>query len=335
MSNVLFMKFFKLDSQLKQDSTRFGLYHQKFLSNPISSLHEIPNLFNEVDFQTFLGYFTPEGRKRPKRMVIITAHDDDIVGYTGTLAKFIDQGVKISHIILTDGSQGYGESTLLEFVSKKELKELFAKILVHKDEGFIVCENEGAKKEYIDLLTKAGKKTSDVRLREARAAEKVLGIEKTIFTMFPDTTLNAHNYVYGLEAIVLRIIRDLKPHTLIIQDYLAPFDYNPDHYAAAHFGKGLHGHLSTPALGISPIPSPKLIVGRIEGIRRPDSRVPDLLTLLDEEYWNRKYESLLEYKSQMGLILSLAEDLEQKESFMHESFLIGLEEPIRLEHSHP
>ena len=327
------MKFFKLDSQLKEDSTKFGIYHQKYLSNPINSLHEIPNLFNEVDFDKFLSFFA-QGRKKPKRIVVITAHDDDILGYSGTLAKFIDSGIKIYHVILTDGSQGFGESAMLEFITKKELKELTSQLLTQKDSdpGFLVCDNEEAKKEYIDLLTRVGKKTSDIRLKETRAAEKVIGIEKTIFTMFPDTTLTSHNYIYGLEGIVLKIVRDLKPHSLIIQDHLAPFDYNPDHYAAAYLGKAIHGHISTPALGISPIPTPKLIRGRLEGIRRPDSRVPDLLTILNQEYFDRKYQSLLEYKSQIGIITSLAENIEEKEKFLHEAFFIGLEEPIKLEH---
>ncbi|MHA1785848.1 MAG: PIG-L deacetylase family protein [Candidatus Helarchaeota archaeon] len=331
------MKFYKLDSQLKQDLTTFGIYHQKFLKKSINNLNEISGLFNEVDYDTYLGYFAPEGRKKPKKIVIITAHDDDILGYSGTLARFIDGGVKIYHIILTDGSQGFGESALLEFISKKELKELVSQLLIKKDsdEGFLVCENEDAKEEYINLLTKAGRKTSKIRLNETRSAEKVLGIEKTIFMMFPDTTLTSYNYTYGLEAIVLRIVRDLRPHTIIIQDHLAPFDYNPDHYAAAYFGKAIHGHISTPALGISPISPPKLIRGRIEGIKRPDSRIPDLLTLLDEKYWNRKYESLLEYKSQLGIIQSLAENKDELKNFMHESFFIGLEEPIKLEHLSP
>jgi LmbE family N-acetylglucosaminyl deacetylase len=136
----------------------------------------------------------------PKTAMSIHAHpDDQDFTVAGTLAKWAKAGCRIISVIITDGSAGSNAP-------------------------------EHAADYKVTLAS--------LREEEQRAANKILGIKKTIFMGQPDGELEP---TVALRKEVTKMIRQYKPDTVIIGDPQAVFYGNgyinhPDHRAAAQIG---------------------------------------------------------------------------------------------------
>jgi LmbE family N-acetylglucosaminyl deacetylase len=133
----------------------------------------------------------------PKRAMSIHAHpDDQEFSIGGTLAKWSQAGSEIISVVITSGDSGSNDATK-DGSYKKELAEL--------------------------------------REKEQRAANAVLGIKETIFLRYPDGELEPS---IALRKDLTRIIRQFKPDTVSTGNPQAWFygdEYlnHPDHRAAA------------------------------------------------------------------------------------------------------
>ncbi len=133
----------------------------------------------------------------PKSAMSIHAHpDDQDFTVAGTLAKWAKAGCKIVSVIITSGDAGSNDPS-----------------------------KHGSYKPELAHL----------REDEQRAANKVLGINETVFLRYPDGELVAS---IALRKDITREIRRYKPEVVLVGDATAVFygsDYinHPDHRAAA------------------------------------------------------------------------------------------------------
>ncbi len=133
----------------------------------------------------------------PQSAMSIHAHpDDQEFTVAGTLAKWAQAGCQIVSVIITSGDAGSN----------------------HPDHDAT----------YKPTLAR-------IREREQRAANRVLGIQETIFLRYPDGELEAS---LALRRDLTRLIRKYKPEVVVIGDPQAIFYGNnyinhPDHRAAA------------------------------------------------------------------------------------------------------
>ena len=133
----------------------------------------------------------------PKSAMSIHAHpDDQDFGVAGTLAKWARAGCQITSVLITSGDAGSNDPS--------------------KDASY---------------------KPELARLREAeqRAANKLLGVNETVFLRYPDGELVAS---LALRKDLTRVIRRFKPEVVVVGDATSWFygnDYinHPDHRAAA------------------------------------------------------------------------------------------------------
>lgn len=250
----------------------------------------------------------------PARIAVITAHDDDLLSFCGVLAKWAaERPVEIHHLILTDGSMGFGEAALREVASEEEIRAAQQGLLREAssdDPGYLVRGGEAATAAYADLLRRAGERTAAVRQAEAREAERILGFHSTCFLGFQDAALSLCNASVdpagrlGATALTLRLVRDIGPDLMILQDRTQVIDLNPDHYAAGMIGYTVYWHLHCPVLGVDASEKPvKAVIQRgFEGIGRPEFRFPETLVHLDDRWLKRKFDSLAAYKNQQELV---------------------------------
>jgi LmbE family N-acetylglucosaminyl deacetylase len=133
----------------------------------------------------------------PKRALSIHAHpDDQEFTVAGTLAKWVQNGCEVTSVIVTSGEAGSNE--------------------ISRDATY---------------------KPELARLREAEQslANKILGIQNTVFLRFPDGELEP---TLNLRRELTRLIRQYKPEAVVTGDPLSLFYGNgyinhPDHRAAA------------------------------------------------------------------------------------------------------
>ena len=133
----------------------------------------------------------------PKSAMSIHAHpDDQDFSVSGTLAKWARTGCKITSVIITSGDSGSNDSS-----------------------------------------KSAAYKPELARLREGEqsAANKVLGVEETVFLRYPDGELVAS---IQLRKDLTRLIRRYKPEVVVTGDpsgwfYGNEYINHPDHRAAA------------------------------------------------------------------------------------------------------
>jgi LmbE family N-acetylglucosaminyl deacetylase len=143
---------------------------------------------------------TIEKEYLPTIAMSVQAHpDDQDFTVAGTLAKWAAAGCKIISVIITDGSAG---SNAPEHAA-----------------------------DYKATLT-------SIREQEQTAANKILGIQETVFLREPDGELEP---TVALRKEVTRLIRRYKPDVVVIGDPQAVFYGNgyinhPDHRAAAQIG---------------------------------------------------------------------------------------------------
>ncbi len=144
-----------------------------------------------------IGAMTNNTEYTPRSAMSIHAHpDDQDFTVSGTLAKWAKTGCKITSVIITSGDAG---------------------------------SNDPSKG--------AGYKPELARLREdeQRAANKVLGIQETVFLHYPDGELVAS---IALRKDLTRVIRRYKPEVVVTGDasgwfYGNEYINHPDHRAAA------------------------------------------------------------------------------------------------------
>ncbi len=278
-------------------------------------------------------WFPAVPEKQKKKIVVITAHDDDLITFSGVFAKFAKENdAEIHHLILTDGSMGCGEAALREFASEQELKKLTAALMkprdAAKDPGYFVLGDARALEEYADLLRRAGKRTAEIRQAEAREAERILGWHATYFLDYQDAALGQYDFgvidyrkLPGVTAIALRLVRDIAPDLMVLQDRNQVVDFHPDHYASGRIGYTIYWHLHCPVLGVDAMDKPfKAIIQRgFEGIARTDFRLPDYIVELNDAFLRQKLESLYAYKNQLELVNDLFR-VEEMEKFRLEGF---------------
>jgi len=274
--------------------------------------------------------------KRPdeaKKVVILTAHDDDLLSFCGVLSKFARENhCEVHHLILTDGSMGFGEAAMREVAGAGELDRLAEGLLKpaggKEDPGFFVRGDDADLQAYADVLREAGRRTAEIRRREARDAEKVLGFHATYFLDYPDAALSHYHYgmrhdsaMLGVTALAIRLVKDIAPDLMVLQDRTQEIDLNPDHYAAGWIGYTIYWHLHCPVLGVDPLEKPfKAVIQRgFEGIGRPEFRLCDYLIHLDDASLNRKFDSLRAYKNQLDLVNDLF-NVEEMEKWRVEGF---------------
>lgn len=199
----------------------------------------------------------------PKRAMSIHAHpDDQEFTVAGTLAKWAQAGSKIVSVILTSGDAGS---------NKPEHGEAYKPIL------------------------------AKLREHEQRAANKVLGVEETVFLGHPDGELEPS---IALRKELTRLIRQYKPEAVVIGDPQGVFYGNgyinhPDHRAAAQaalyavFPSAETRLIFTDLLkaGYKPHKVRRLYV---HGTEKPDTWVDIASTL------NVKVRALKKHKSQLG-----------------------------------
>jgi LmbE family N-acetylglucosaminyl deacetylase len=136
----------------------------------------------------------------PQRAMSIHAHpDDQEFTVAGTLAKWARAGCEIVSVIITSGDAGSNDPK-------------------HGDEH--------------------KPKLAKIREKEQRAANKILGIKKTIFLGYPDGELEP---TLELRKELTRLVRAHKPEAVVIGDPQGMFYGNgyinhPDHRAAAQAG---------------------------------------------------------------------------------------------------
>lgn len=144
-----------------------------------------------------IGHMTNNGEYIPQSAMSIHAHpDDQDFTVAGTLAKWARAGCKITSVIITSGDSGSNDPS------------------------------KGA--SYKPEL-------AGVREDEQRAANKVLGVQETVFLHYPDGELVAS---VALRKDLTREIRRYKPEVVLVGDATAVLygtDYinHPDHRAAA------------------------------------------------------------------------------------------------------
>ena len=144
-----------------------------------------------------IGPMTNDEEYIPQSAMSIHAHpDDQDFSVSGTLAKWARAGCKITSVIITSGDSGSNDPS-----------------------------KDGKYKPELALL----------REDEQRAANKVLGVEETVFLRYPDGELVAS---VALRKDLTRVIRRYKPEVVLIGDATAVFygnDYinHPDHRAGA------------------------------------------------------------------------------------------------------
>jgi len=278
------------------------------------------------------AWFPGVKRRDPKRVVVLTAHDDDLLAFAGTLAKLAGENrCQIHHLVLTDGSMGCGQDALEAVAGRKDLARLIRRLVRLKDKardpGYFVRGDSEAIGEYVAILREAGRRTADIRQREARDAEKILGFHSTYFLGFPDAALGRYNFGWsyeqnpGVMALALRLVRDIAPDLLVLQDRHQKVDFNPDHYAAGQIGYAIYWHLRSPVLGVDPLQKPfRAIVHRgFEGIFRAEFRFCDYLVRLSDVWLERKFLALKAYKNQIDLLKGLF-DVGEMEKFRIEGF---------------
>lgn len=130
------------------------------------------------------------------RVLVLAPHpDDETIGCGGTLRKYVEAGVRVKVLIMTDGRQG-----------NAEIRQL-------PDDDPIRRRREG------ELVTQ--------RRHEALAALDVLGIEEREFLDARDGELRASTSIMAPR--VARILSDWRPDSVLL-----PFvtDRHQDHFAA-------------------------------------------------------------------------------------------------------
>jgi len=199
----------------------------------------------------------------PKRAMSIHAHpDDQEFTVAGTLAKWARAGCEIVSVILTSGDAGSNDPQHGE--------------------------------EYKPTLAK-------LREREQKAADKVIGINETVFLGYPDGELEP---TLALRKELTRLIRQHKPEAVVIGDPQGVFYGNgyinhPDHRAAAQsalyavFPSAETRLIFTDLLtaGYEPHKVKRIYV---HGAEKPDTWVDITATL------NVKLKALKKHKSQLG-----------------------------------
>ncbi len=326
-------KYYSLKNPLKTERTPMGYLGRIGVKNSRSLKAAFTDNYKTMSEKALLkSWFPALTDEEKKTIVVITAHDDDLITFSGIMAKLAaEYNAEIHHLILTDGSMGCGEDALLQFSSRKELARLRKELMVPKkganDNGYIVRGSKKAWDEYAELLRKGGKNTAEIRQSEARDAEKILGWHSTYFLDFQDAALGQYNFGLshygnpGAMAVVMRLVRDINPDLMVLQDRNQVVDLNPDHYAAGWIGYTCYWHLHCPVLGVDGMDKPfKAVVQRgFEGISRPEFRYCDWLVHLEDKYLRQKLESLYAYKNQMELVNDLF-NVNEMEKFRIEGF---------------
>lgn len=338
------MKYFALKNPLKVTRTPMGLVGQYKTKVPADPKKLRDANYAPLTEDKLLKAWFPALKKDDKKViVVITAHDDDLIAFSGSIAKLAkERNAEVHHLILTDGSMGCGEEFMRMVCPAKELARLTKALVVDKcpkkDPGYHVIGNTKALNEYAEVLRKAGQKMAEVRETEARDAEKILGWQHTYFLGFQDTALEQHNfgitpyYNIGAMAVGLRLVRDINPDLIILQDRNQTVDFNPDHYASGRIGYAIYHHLHCPVLGVDGMEKPfKALIHRgFEGIGRPEFRFCDYLVELDDTYLGIKRDSLFAYKSQIELVEGLFTVSEMESKFRIEGFFDVEAAPARL-----
>ncbi len=209
----------------------------------------------------------------PQSAMSIHAHpDDQDFSVAGTLAKWAKAGCKITSVMITSGDAGSNDPS-----------------------------KDGSYKPTLASL----------REEEQRAANKVLGIDETVFLRYPDGELVAS---VALRKDITREIRRYKPEAVLVGDATAVFygsDYinHPDHRAAAEAAT----YAVFPSAGTRMIFTDLLAEGfephnvkrlYIHGSEKPDTWVDISDTIAT------KIEALQKYVSQI--------DTHDVEKWMHE-----------------
>ena len=199
----------------------------------------------------------------PKRVMSIHAHpDDQEFTVAGTLAKWTNAGSEIISVIITSGDAGSNNPA--------------------HDEAY-------------------KPKLAVLREKEQRAANKVLGVQVTIFLGYPDGELEP---TLALRKELTRQIRQYKPDAVVIGDPQGVFYGNgyinhPDHRAAAQAGL----YAVFPSAETRLIFTDLLRAGYephkvkrvyIHGTEKPDTWVDITSTM------NVKLRALRKHKSQLG-----------------------------------
>ena len=144
-----------------------------------------------------IGPMTNDTEYIPKTAMSIHAHpDDQDFSVSGTIAKWAGAGCKIVSVIITSGDSGSNDPS----------------------------KNGNYKPELARL-----------REDEQSAANKVLGVEETVFLRYPDGELEPS---MALRKDLTRVIRRYKPEVVLVGDasgwfYGNEYINHPDHRAAA------------------------------------------------------------------------------------------------------
>ncbi|MDZ4768736.1 MAG: PIG-L deacetylase family protein [Chloroflexota bacterium] len=200
---------------------------------------------------------------KPIRILIIVAHPDDIeFGAGGSVARWVDKGATVTYCIVTDGAAGSNDPT------------------VTRD----------------DLIAR--------RQTEQRAAAQIVGVYDVRFLGYADGALES---TLALRRDLTRIIRQVRPDRVVLMDpttmlvSTGEFDYinHPDHRAAGEAAL----YAVFPSAETRPI-FPELLDEKLE-----PHHVTELYLVLSDKpnlavdvsaYGDRKIESLLQHRSQIG-----------------------------------
>lgn len=197
----------------------------------------------------------------PERALIIVAHADDIeFGMAGTVARWTEAGTQVTYCIVTDNSSGSNDPDM----TRERLIE--------------------------------------TRQAEQIAAAKVLGVEDVRFLGYPDGQLE---HTLELRRELTRIIRQVRPQIVATMDPTTVFspgnEYinHPDHRAAAEAAiyavfPSSENRLIFPELIVE-----GLELHRVKQVYLNFSLHPNLY-IDTSAVWERKIESLLAHKSQVG-----------------------------------
>jgi LmbE family N-acetylglucosaminyl deacetylase len=197
----------------------------------------------------------------PERVLIIVAHADDIeFGMGGTVARWTAAGTQVTYCIVTDNSSGSNDPTMTR------------------------------------------ERLIQTRQEEQIAAAKVLGVQDVRFLDYPDGQLV---HTLELRRELTRIIRQVRPQIVATMDPTTIFspgnEYinHPDHRASAEAAiyavfPSSENRLIFPELIVE-----GLELHHVKQVYLNFSLQPNLYVDISTT-WDRKMESLLAHKSQVG-----------------------------------